>query len=465
MDNTKKRFLSGKIRRFRAKFAQENGIKIGDVLPDELIGRCIAEEIGEYRERIYSPMETLTLFVDQVLSADHSCQDTVARGLSSRVAQGLKPCSLSTCGYCKARKRLPLEFCKRLCREAGNTLCKQQPSKWLWREREIKLVDGTTVSMPDTPENQVSFPQSKVQKKGIGFPVARLVAIISLSCATVLDWAIGPCEGKETGETALLRKMLGQFKAGDIVIADRYFSNYFLIAMLLLMGVDVIFRQHQCRKTDFKSGTILGARDHIVEWQRPPRPKWMDAALYETMPKTLRMREVKVGGWVLATSLLDAKTVSKEELRRLYEFRWLVELDLRSIKCVMQMEILRCKTPDMVCKEIAVHFLAYNLVRAVMAQSATISNLLIHQLSFKGAMQMVNAFGDIMRHCPQGRTEVNHAVLIGGIAKMKLPCRPDRIEPRAVKRRPKVQDLLTKPRQQMRETIIQQRKQEYGCLS
>ena len=213
--------------------------------------------------------------------------------------------------------------------------------------------------MPDTPANQTKFPQSRTQKPGLGFPLIRLVAIISLSCGAVLAWAAGPCKGKQTGETALLRQLAHGLHPGDIVIADRYFSGYFLLYWLIQQGVDVVVRQHQLRHTDFRRGKRLGTKDHAVAWARPPRPAWMDVATYAAMPETLTFREVRIGGLTLVTTFIDARQVSKQELLTLYHARWQVELDLRSIKTVIQMDVLRCKSPQMVIKEIAVHLLAY----------------------------------------------------------------------------------------------------------
>ena len=466
MDSNKKRHLADQVKRFRARFVQTMGAVLGDILTAPLLKQWIAEEAGLFRRRLYDPLQTLMLFIEQVLGADHSCQDAVARGVSSQVALGQITGSLNTAAYCKARSRLPLRLIERLGRETGERLCAQQPHIWRWRGREVKLVDGTTVSMPDTADNQASFPQSRTQKPGLGFPLARLVAIVSLSCGAVLDWAIGPCEGKQTGETALLWQLAKRLRPGDVVIADRCYAGYFLIAMLAQMGIDVVIRQHQRRHTDFRRGKRLGTRDHVVMWPRLQRPGWMDQATYETMPETLRVREVRVGGWILVTTLTDAQEVSKQELYELYHLRWQIELDLRSIKTVMQMEILRCKSATMVEKEIAVHLLAYNLVRAVMAQAAYQGNFLPRQLSFKGALQLLNAFEENLRHCPRGRLAVRHAFLLAGIAQMRLPHRPGRVEPRAVKRRPKPMPRLMEPRSILKERLMkQQQRHVAACLS
>lgn len=466
MDSSKKRRVAEQVRRFRARFAQSVGAALGNVIAAELLKQWVIEEVGSYRERLYSPLTTLMLFIEQVLSADQSCQDAVARGVSERVAQGQAPCSLNNGPYCEARKRLPLGLPRRLAREVGERVCAGQRAAWRWRGREVKLVDGTTVSMPDTAQNQARFPQSREQKPGLGFPLARLVAIVSLSCGAVLEWAIGPCEGKQTGETALLWGMASQFKRGDVVIADRCYAGYFMIAMLVGLGMEVVIRQHQRRSTDFRCGRRLGARDHVVSWDRPQRPVWMSEASYATMPEGLVMREVRVGGWTLVSTLLDARAVSKREVLELYRLRWQVELDLRSIKTVMQMDILRCKSPEMVEKEIAVHLAAYNLVRAVMAQAACLGHVLPRQLSFKAALQLLRAFEENLRHCPRGRLARRHAYLLAGIAQLKLPHRPGRVEPRAVKRRPKPRKLLTQPRQVLRERLLkEQQKHIAACLT
>ena len=456
MHNSKKRRVAEQVKHFRSRFVQSAGAALGDAIPRQLLMQWVTEECGRWRERLYGPLQTLLLFIEQVLGADHSCQDTVARGVSARVARGQAMCSLNSGPYCKARQRLALGLIERLGREVGSKLCSEQPAHWLWRGRQVKLVDGTTVSMPDTPENQACFPQSREQKPGLGFPLARLVAIVSLSCGAVLEWASGPCEGKSTGETALMWQLAHKLKPGDIVIADRFYTSYFLIALLRTLGVDIVMRQHQRRHTDFRRGWRQGVRDHIVMWDRPPRPAWMSKETYVTMPESMTMREVRSGGWTLVSTLLDAPQVSKQELVELYCQRWKIELDLRAIKSIMQMDVLRCKSPPMVQKEIAVHLLAYNLVRSVMGQAAYMADVLPRQLSFKAALQMLRAFEENLRYCPRGRLSVQHACLIAGIAQCRLPHRPGRVEPRAVKRRPKPRRLLTTPRKVLREKLVKQ---------
>jgi hypothetical protein len=457
--------LGEQVRRFRARFVQGASGALSQLLPQAELETCVRHYAGSYRNRIYAPLVTLGLFVDQVMSADHSCQDAVARGVSAQVAAGQVPGSLSTGPYCKARQRLVPELLVRLSQALGRRLCEAQPTLWRWRGREVKLIDGTTVSMPDTRTNQTQYPQGSQQKAGLGFPIARIVGIISLGCGAIVEWAMGPCEGKKSGENSMLWTMGAALNPGDIVLADRYYAGYFTLARLLGLGVDVVTRQHQLRHTDFRRGQRLGKHDHVVTWIRPQRPAWMDETTYNAMSETLTLRETRVGGWILVSSLSDARTVSKQDLLQLYGWRWQIELDFRAIKTVMQMDVLRCKTPAMILKEIAAHLFAYNLVRSVMAQAACIAGVLPRQLSFKAALQQLRAFEQQMRHGQHTSTERAHDCILWAIGRMKLPHRPGRVEPRAVKRRPKNQPILTQPRSALRARLKKQQEQHIASFN
>ncbi len=236
-----------------------------------------------------------------------------------------------------------------------------------------------------------------------------------------------------------------------------------MIALLMLLGVDVVMRQHQRRSTDFRRGRRLGTRDHVVSWARPQRPAWMDEATYDAMPTSVILREARAGGFILVSTFTDPRAVKKQELLELYRLRWQVELDLRSIKAVMQMDILRCRTPERVCKEIAVHLAAYNLVRTVMAQAAYPGQVLPRELSFKAALQLLRAFEQNLRHCPRGRLTSRCTILLAGIAQMTLPHRPGRVEPRAVKRRPKPHPLLTITREEARQQLRAQQQRHIAA--
>jgi len=446
--------LQSQVQQFLGRFAQTGSEALSSLLTAQQLSTLIAQHSPGQRSRTYPPLTTVSLFLEQVLGADHSCQDAVARGLSQRVAQDLSACSLNTGPYCKARQRLGATLLSALSQALAQRLCQSQPHAWRWRERDIKLIDGTTVFMPDTDMNQATYPQSAQQQPGLGFPIMRIVGIISLGCGAVLDWVSGACVGKLTGETAMLRQLDGALKAGDILLMDRYYTGYFTVARLLAKGVDFVSRQHQLRHTDFERGQRLGKSDHIAHWARPVRPKWMSVQEYEQVPLSLQVRETRVGDWILITSLKDAHAVSPVQLNEIYGWRWHVELDLRAIKSVMQMEMLRCKTPEMVLKEVGAHLLAYNLVRSVMAQAADRVKCLPRQLSFKATMQQMRAFEEQLRHGAHARLRHLCEVLISAVGQLKLPHRPGRVEPRAVKRRSKNHTHLAQPRAVLKKQLL-----------
>ena len=418
-----------------------------------------------FNQSLYTPMITLCLFLSQVLDPDHSCRAAVARLVLWLAVRGRKPCSPETGTYCDARRRLPLGVVMRLVRQTAREIEGRAADEWLWKGRPVVMADGTTVSMPDTPMNQKAFPQMKAQKPGLGFPLVRLVAIITLATGVVRDLARGPYSGKETGETALFRTLWDGLQSGEIVLGDRFFASFFGIAGLSQRHVDVLFRMHQRRKVDFRRGRCLGVEDHVVSWVRPKRPEWMDAATYQNMPENLEVRELRVvvsrpgcrvNELVLVTTMLDAAVYTKEEVADLFLQRWNLELDLRSIKSVMQMDILRCKTSEMVEKEIWMHLLAYNLVRGVMARAGEAHGVPPRLVSFKGALQTMAAFGDALgRALPSDRLGLLESML-GAIARHRVGNRPGRVEPRVVKRRPKPHRHLTEPRMSARNRLLLQ---------
>lgn len=390
---------------------------------------------------------TISIFVGQVLDPDQSCRNAVSKLRAELSFEDESTCSLHTGSYCKARKRLPESLFDELVRATGESLEAESKSSWRWKGHIVKLVDGSTVSMPDTPENQEAYPQPKSQKEGVGFPIARIVAVLSLSCGSVIDLAIGPYQGKETGEHALLRQMLNSFSSGDILLADRYYCSYWLIALLLAKGVDVVFQQHASRKSDFHRGTKLGVKDHLVVWEKPKqKPKWMDQKTWLDIPESLMLREIKSKRKVLVTTMINPKEVARKEIADLYTKRWLVEVDLKSIKDTMQMGILRCKTPEMVRKEIWVHLLAYNLIRTVMAQAAYQTNIHPRNISFKATIQSLNALYNKLLMATEDQIQKLLESLWSGIASQRVGNRPGRSEPRAVKRRPKPYPRLKVPR-------------------
>ena len=330
-----------------------------DILDAEMVNAALASAGVTFKERISTPFVTLCMFLSQVLDPDHSCRAAVARLIVWLAVNHHKPCSPETNSYCDARQRLPLEVIVELVHQTAHKIEAGASDQWLWKGRRTSLIDGSTSSMPDTPENQRAFPQANTHGIGLGFPVLRYVALISLATGVVRDLALGPYKGKETGETALFRTLLDRLESGEIVLVDRCFASYFMIAELLQRGVDGLFRMHQRRKFDFRGGRQLGFEDHVVTWTKPERPEWMDEETYAQMPNKMEIRELRfkvqqpgfrVNELVLVTTMLDAEEYTKEELAELFLQRWNIELDLRSIKAVLQMDVLRCKTPEMVEK-------------------------------------------------------------------------------------------------------------------
>jgi hypothetical protein len=407
--------------------------------------------LPEHRERLYPPTVTLSMFMMQALNEDGSCQKAVNGWAARRVAEGLNANSVRTGAYCKARQRLPVEMAMALTRETGQLLSARAQAGWRWRGRTVKLVDGSGISMPDTPENQARYPQPSSQAEGVGFPLARIVAVICLSTGAVMDAAMGPYSGEGTSELGLLRSLGAAFSAEDVMLADAFYCNYFLIATMQEAGVEVLFEQNGARITDFRRGQQLGKRDHLVRWLKPRiRPQWMTQEHYETFPDEITVREVKVDGQVLVTTMLDHHRVRKAELSKLYGLRWNVELDLRNIKTTLGMDVLSCQTPQMNEKEMWIHLLAYNLIRLLMAQAALDAGVHPRELSFKHTVQMWTEWTS--QQLPNNPA-LHNSTLFRLIAQLRVGNRPGRIEPRARKRRPKPYPWLKVPRTEARRQI------------
>jgi Transposase DDE domain len=451
--------LAHQIESLRTQFAQADDLPFADALAADRVARALAEEGATWREAVYTPLLTLRAFLAQVLSPDGSCRAAVARVLAWLLARGEPPCSPQTDPYCKARQRLPDSLLPRLAREAGRALHADAPADWRWKGRPVKVVDGTTVSMPDTPANQAAYPQNPAQAPGPGFPIARLVVVFCLASGAALDAALGRYQGQETGENALLRTRADGFAPGDVVLGDRYFGGWFDLALWRRRGVDAVVRLHQLRRADFRRGRRLGRGDHVVYWPKPARPDWLDAATYASLPDALEVRELAVRvpqpGFrtrrlVVVTTLTDAAAFPARDLAALYRARWHAELDLRSLKVTLGMDVLRCKSPAMVVKEVWAHLLAYNLTRTVMAQAALEFGLAPRELSFTGALQTLLAFAERLAEAGPAQAEALRLGLLVAVASHQVGDRPDRVEPRARKRRPKDYPHLHRPRHEAR---------------
>src|SRR4051812_25666680 len=384
--------------RLRARFVRNDGLPFADVLTGPRIHDALDEHGVRYRDRLFNPVTTLWGFLSQVLSDDHSCRDAVTRIIAHRAAGGLGTCSPNTASYCNARGRLPTAVLCTLARRTAQELQAATAREWKWDGRDVFIADGSHVSMPDTPENQAAYPQPPTQRPGVGFPLARVVVLLSLATGACHDLAIAPYEGKGTGETTLLRAMYDALKPGDVILADALFDNYFLVCDLRRRGIDLVARAQYQRVGSQTAES--GPGGDILVWQRPNKPRGMTGEQYRRYPKTLLMRQVAVDArgknnraeqFHVVSTILDA-SIDGGQIGGLYERRWDGEGDIRSIKSAMRMDILRCKTPEMVHKEVWAHLLAYNLLRTAMAVAASESGIEPREVSFKGAKQVVTAF-------------------------------------------------------------------------
>jgi hypothetical protein len=465
-----RRRIQDRIRDHLTELAEAPGLAFSQLLPQEMLTETLADCGVEFRNRIYTPVVTLWAFLWQVLSSSHTCEGAVARVVGWRIAEGLGLCSSNNGSYCEARQRLPLQWLKELLQRTGALLHAQVPEDWLWKGRQVTMVDGTTVSMPDTSPNQEAFPQPRTQKPGVGFPIARLVVVFSLACGAALDMALGPYKGKQTGENSLFRRLMKSLVPGDVVLADRCYSGYCDVALLQQHGADVVVRKHQLRKTDLSHGRRLGRDDHVVTWSKPSRcPEGLDQETFDQLPDTLELREVTVHveqkgqrtrSLTLITTLLDPKAYTASDLAELYRRRWDAEIDLRSLKQTLQMDVLRCQTPEMVEKELWMHLLAYNAVRLLIGEAAVAHNIPPSRLSFSGCLQLLRVFHTqgLLAAAAADPDGPEYAAMLQAIAQRTIPHRPDRHEPRARKRRPKPYPLLQVPREEAREELM-------SCLS
>jgi hypothetical protein len=465
-------FSQGRLRQqisfLRRQFLQEGELPFTDVLSEETIAPALDAIDACWKDRIYPPLVTLWVFLGQVISADHSCRAAVARLIVHRLSQGLEACSPRTGAYCQARERLPEKFFSAVTCLVGRALESKVDPKWLWKGRRVYMFDGSTVTMPDTPENQQAYPQVYNQKPGLGFPIARIGVIASLSCGAIVSLGFCRYAGKGQGETSLLRRMWDVLCPGDVLLGDRLMANWPGIVMLQQRGVEVVSRLDETKRTaNFRKGERLGKGDHIVRWRKPNSIRSVDRKTYNALPEFLTIRETRiqthVSGFrsktfVVVTTLLDPEQATKEDLALLYRARWNNELDLRSIKSTMQMDVLRCKTPELVRKEVWTHILAYNLIRTIMAQAAFRHDVEPRTISFKGALQTLEAFQpliDFQGHRGAGFRQHLYEQLLDVIVLHRVADRPDRFEPRQKKRRHRKVEWMTKPRWELKREMAQ----------
>lgn len=411
-------------------------------------------------DAIYSPVRTFWLFLHQVLSPGTSCQEIVHKVLAWMAAErGGESASHNTSGYCQARRRLALPWLHDIAAKVVEVL-EERGKNILWHGRRVLLVDGSSVSMPDTLENQLRWPQPRAQKPGCGFPIMRLVALFSLATGAVLDVSTGPLE---LGEITLWRRLWGRLRRGDVVLADRGFSSLSELLLLSDRGIDVVARQHGARSSVLaREVKRLGRSDRLVEWRRDKNcPRWLERGWRKTLPKIFLVREitylVEAAGFrtlsvTVVTTLLDPAAYPREAFVALYRRRWEAELRLRDLKTSMHLEILRCKTPEMIEKELAMALLGYNLVRAVMLEAALLRGAGADpvRLSFTSCLALLRQWAPRVARAGN-ETEALISLMLQSLSLQVIRSREGRREPRALKRRPKSYARLNKSRYEYRD--------------
>jgi putative transposase len=453
----------GGFRRIADAFFSQPGLPFAPVLSAERIERAFARHGNLFGGKIYSTATIVWSFLSQVLrdGKEASCQAAVARIAVHQQQTGGAVPTADTGDYCRARAKLSEDALRELTIEVGGDAEQQAKGEWLWKGRHAKLVDGFTFTMPDTPENQAAYPQHTAQKPGLGFPIARCVAILSLATACVLALGLGPYSGKETGETALLRSLLESMSEGDLLVLDRYYCSFLMIALLGGRNVDVCTRLHQRRRADFRKGRRLGPDDHLIVWTKPPRPEWMDEATYAASRSTITLREVRfcvvepgrrTKVLTVVTTLLDADAHTREDIAQLYGFRWNSELDIRSIKQGLNLVHVRCKSPEMVRRELWTTILGYNLIRTTAAAAAMLHDKQPRHISFASTCEYVLASWSLfsIASLPADALVSLCQTLLKRIAECKVADRPGRIEPRELKRRRHRYKLMQVPRDKLR---------------
>lgn len=413
------------------------------------------------REAIFTPTLTFWAFLSQVLSPGSSCRQALTKVQIACAKLKCKAPLSDTSVYCKARHRLPVGDLKRIHQHSARRLETNNPSMDLWKGFRALLVDATGLSMPDTEANQARWPQSSSQAEGCGFPSITMVGLFSYVSGALIEFVHGTLTEDENVLFYKMKQVLGK---GDLIVGDRLYCTYANICWLLEQGAEVVLRKHQKRNSEKGKIEKLGKNDCIVHWRRPHSlgaHSGVTKLLWEKLRPALRLREVtfevackghRTRKITLVTTLLDPKRYPPESLAELYYKRWRIELWFDDIKTSMQMDVLRCKTPEMIEKEIFMHMIAYNLVRSVMQEAGVSHGERIGALSFKGAVDRLREWAWPICHAPtESEREKMRMRLLQSIAEDLLEDRPGRYEPRVIKRRPKAYPSMKKPRQDYRD--------------
>jgi len=438
----------------KQKFHNSIALPFESVLPEAVIQQVLQEQGVKYRNTLYTPIVVLWAWLSQVLDSDKSLSHAVKRVIAWMAGAKAEVPSVDTGAYSKARKRLPLEVLKPLLNRTASELTTKVKPEQQWCGRRVKAYDGTTVLMSDTPANQQGYPQHSNQKAGCGFPLAKLVVWFCATTGAVLEVAIATFN---TSEWQLSRQFYATLEREEVVVADSAYGTYVDLALVRSRGADAVFRKHHARQCDFRCGQKLGIGDHIVQWQRPLRcPQSMSRKDFESLPASIEIREVHLliqqPGFrpkevILVTTLLDPKRYGKAKLAELYQLRWqATEVNLKHLKTTLKMEMIVAKTPEMVQKDIYMHLLAYNLLRTLMWQAAQTTPVAPLRLSLQQTRQQFNHFRPHFAIATDPQRRQCYTTLLNVISTLLVPWRPNRVEPRVVKRRPKPFPRMQQPR-------------------
>lgn len=427
----------------------------GRFIPEALLEP--AESRDHSRRRVYSMRSTFWAFLSQVLTPQTPCREVVRRVQSYCSQHKLPLPDDSDSAYCQARSKLCGKRLNGIHKRVSEQLLNRTHSGWLWHGRRVRVVDGTGIRLPDTAANQKAFPQPSEQRPGCGFPVMQVVACFCLHTGALLHWVSSRLHEHES---PLLRRLLPLLEADEVLLTDRGFASYSNLALCQQHGIDAVMRLHQARKVDLRKGKRLGRNDRLVAWKCPKRTPHWSAEEWDALPEMLTVRIVRVqinvpgfrvqSLW-LVTTLLDPVRYDQAALAELYLRRWHAELFLRDIKTSMGMEELRCKSPAMVEKELLLFIIAYNLIRLLIAEAGILYHRLPHQISFKAAADSLRQYRHALSACSRQPRRLQQIIadLLAIIASAPVADRPGRVEPRAVKRRPKPYQRLTRPRHEM----------------
>lgn len=483
--NPIRRFQASCFSVFRRSMMQSEELPLTDAINNESFA-CVFQnydiDFGVDDEAVYTPAITLWALVSQVFfsAEQRSCKAAVGRVASLWAARGRRVCDTNTGAYCRARQKIPSEAIRDITRQlacqAAAAINQDAPSEEVAETMlapivvaqvkskpisgRILLLDGFTITAADTPENQEEYPQNPSQAEGVGFPILRCVTLISMVTGMLFDLACGAYAGKETGETALMRKLIDELQPGDTLVADSYHCSYWLVAACKLRGVNIVMKNHHKRDDHPADARRLNKNERIVVWERPLRPQWMTQEEYSEQPKTIEIRLVDVqveqagfrpDSFTVATTIMDRKVYTAAWIGSVYQSRWLVELDIRSIKCSLGMDILRSNSPKMVRTELWSCLLAYNLIRLKMLQSGASNKRDPRSLSFATTQQLLAT--NWLLCAVIGVTPELAELGQDTSSSQRVGHRPERVEPRKNKRRAKLIGLLKKPRRQYQDEI------------